>query len=285
MMNLTKKPTLHFFSEYTSPLDGPTVPPLELVRRCLRHYNFSMTLWRASELALLVRQEMVPPVLDIGCGDGTFAYLLGIKGEIDGCDVSYNAVKNAEKGQGAYRSLWCANAEALPLKDGTFRTVIANCMLEHVTSLDDVLSEIFRILEPGGLVYLTVPTPELHRNLMLAKVFSEWNLSFAARKYQGFFNKAIQHYHIKDREEWVSTMHNHGFEVLNSRPYLPIRTIWLFEILLIFRLFTLIRSRFFTKQFFFSRKRLAGVAAPFLHTFVNELPEKGAGLMIQAQKR
>ena len=45
------------------------------------------------------------------------------------------------------------NTEQIPYSDGLFDIVIANYMLYHVPGLDKALSEISRVLKPGGTLY------------------------------------------------------------------------------------------------------------------------------------
>lgn len=45
----------------------------------------------------------------------------------------------------------------LPFRDATFDAVVSRYTLEHVAALDSVLSEIHRVLKPGGIFRFTVP--------------------------------------------------------------------------------------------------------------------------------
>ena len=50
-----------------------------------------------------------------------------------------------------------ADAHQIPLKDGHFDAVIIQAVLEHVLEPQKVVSEIFRVLKPKGLVYAETP--------------------------------------------------------------------------------------------------------------------------------
>lgn len=54
-----------------------------------------------------------------------------------------------------------AGAEALPLADGSQRVVLMESVLEHVDSPERCVREAFRVLEPGGILY--VYTTNRHR--------------------------------------------------------------------------------------------------------------------------
>jgi ubiquinone/menaquinone biosynthesis C-methylase UbiE len=48
---------------------------------------------------------------------------------------------------------WCADAQAIPFAGERFDTVIANHMLYHVPNRARAISEIHRVLKPGGCLY------------------------------------------------------------------------------------------------------------------------------------
>lgn len=50
-----------------------------------------------------------------------------------------------------------AFAEDLPFSEGAFQVVICSELLEHVYSPGRVLDEVYRVLEPGGVLLITVP--------------------------------------------------------------------------------------------------------------------------------
>jgi uncharacterized protein YbaR (Trm112 family) len=49
------------------------------------------------------------------------------------------------------------DAHNIPLKSGTVDSVICNAVLEHVYDPETVVSEILRVLKPGGILYAEVP--------------------------------------------------------------------------------------------------------------------------------
>jgi ubiquinone/menaquinone biosynthesis C-methylase UbiE len=53
-----------------------------------------------------------------------------------------------------------ASVEKLPFPEKTFRKVIFTHVLEHVDNPKKAISEIYRILAPGGVLYLAVPSKE-----------------------------------------------------------------------------------------------------------------------------
>jgi SAM-dependent methyltransferase len=58
---------------------------------------------------------------------------------------------------GDHVDLVCDLAQALPFADGSFQTVIASDVLEHLADPQFAWREIARVLAPGGVVLLNVP--------------------------------------------------------------------------------------------------------------------------------
>ena len=58
-----------------------------------------------------------------------------------------------------------ADARQLPFEDGSFDAVIANHMLYHVPNLPQALSEVRRVLKPGGRLFATTNGAEHMREL------------------------------------------------------------------------------------------------------------------------
>jgi SAM-dependent methyltransferase len=97
-----------------------------------------------------------PRILDVGCGTGANLLMLSKYGEAEGVDVSEDALAFCrERGLDKVR---LGAGEELPYDDGTFDLVTAFDVVEHMD--DDLagLSEMQRVLRPGGRVLLFVPT-------------------------------------------------------------------------------------------------------------------------------
>ena len=110
----------------------------------------SLALMRAIECRHLAQQPFDRPILDVGCGDGTFGRILFNGVTIDaGIDQDPDEVQRARATR-CYEDLRVSRIEALPFESGSFATAFSNCVLEHVADIGGALAEIRRVLRPGA---------------------------------------------------------------------------------------------------------------------------------------
>ena len=113
-------------------------------------------------------------VLDIGCGEGRHSLGLYVDREVNaiGIDLSMEDLKIAKSRIKDFtvtdtNKSSCAfgvgDIQSLPFKDNAYDAVICSEVLEHLESLDNAVSEIVRVLKPGGVLAVSVPRfiPEL----------------------------------------------------------------------------------------------------------------------------
>lgn len=104
-------------------------------------------------------ERKIKKLLDIGCGDGEFSKIakekLSLK-EVFGIDISQKAVLEAKK---KTVNAICLNVdeEKLPFKNSSFDGIYCGELIEHIINTDNLLAEIYRVLEPGGVFILTTP--------------------------------------------------------------------------------------------------------------------------------
>ncbi|MBI5344461.1 MAG: class I SAM-dependent methyltransferase [Deltaproteobacteria bacterium] len=116
-------------------------------------------------------------VLDYGCGAGEIVVLLRERGiEAYGCDVFYEGGDySAQVPNGLGGSVIRRIEKSHILFDsGYFDFVINNQVMEHVEDLDSCLSEIKRVLKPGGKVLSLFPDKGVWREGHCGIPFLHW---------------------------------------------------------------------------------------------------------------
>lgn len=103
-------------------------------------------------------------VLDVGCGAGGKTLYYAAQGvrKVYGLDVveHYREESNSlarEKGLSHLFEFVLGDAAALDFEEGYFDTIIMNDAMEHVDDPAAVLRECYRVLKPGGKLYVNFP--------------------------------------------------------------------------------------------------------------------------------
>jgi len=174
---------------------------------------------RAVECRLISGVELAPPVLDIGCGDGTFAEILAKEKWLAGIDTWAAGVRQAAA-RGGYRRVLVASGTQLPFADASFQTVLSNCVLEHIPDVDAVVREANRVLRMGGRFVLTVPSHLFPDLLFWSAALPKVGLAGLGRAYGQWFNRHSFHYHCDSPERWRERLEGAGFSVEHWRYYL-----------------------------------------------------------------
>jgi ubiquinone/menaquinone biosynthesis C-methylase UbiE len=97
-------------------------------------------------------------VLDLGCGEGAFTQTLDdAASSVVGVDVARAALERARRRHPKLDFRLARIAEPLPFDDCVFDLVWASEVIEHVADTAAWLSELRRVLRPGGRLLLTTP--------------------------------------------------------------------------------------------------------------------------------
>jgi len=96
----------------------------------------------------IVAPELRGPVLDVGCGEGRLAALLGDGVRWVGMDSSF-----IQLAANPYRPVVLADMRALPFRDGAFAEVTHLWCLYHLDDPAQAIAEAARVLAPGGRYY------------------------------------------------------------------------------------------------------------------------------------
>jgi ubiquinone/menaquinone biosynthesis C-methylase UbiE len=122
-------------------------------------------------------------VLDIGCGYGgkTAFYLDRKPAQVVGIDLMPDHVTQAANytnethARAAHAAFVASDASALPFADNSFDVITATDTFEHFADPGEVLSEVARILKPGGhLVFYFTPHRSPLGSHLYKNIFMPW---------------------------------------------------------------------------------------------------------------
>lgn len=176
----------------------------------------SWALIRANEIRILECVDFNPPVLDVGCGDGFIAkVILSTRGgKFDwGIDLSEKEISFAKR-SGSFKNCKVADVYNLPFKDNYFAVVFSNSVIEHIEKLDKALSEMSRVLKPGGQFVITVPTSYLTKYLLGYRFFKALGLGLLANLYGKFFNRLFYHLNLFTHRKWQVIFKKHNLNLM-----------------------------------------------------------------------
>jgi SAM-dependent methyltransferase len=114
-------------------------------------------------------------VLDYGCGAGQIVGLLRARGvKAFGCDVFYEGGDYSDDIPADLKPFIQRMNPRIPFEDGQFNVVLSNFVFEHVPDIRFALSEIKRVLKPGGLALSVFPDRGVWREGHCGLPFLHW---------------------------------------------------------------------------------------------------------------
>jgi SAM-dependent methyltransferase len=131
-------------------------------------------------------------ILDAGCGSGGMTRFLARYGRVTGIDLAPEALAFARRRQ--LTRLARASIGVLPFHDGSFDIVTSFDVLYHLNVDDDcaALTELHRVLRPGGIALIRVP---------------------AFDRFRGAHDEAVHTRHRYRRGELVGKLEDVGFRL------------------------------------------------------------------------
>jgi SAM-dependent methyltransferase len=189
--------------------------------RLLREVPLFRVLVRAAECRLFAEIDLPEPVLDVGCGDGTFVRALAPATAWAGVDPDAKSVRAADR-LGAYRLLAVAEGARLPFPDAAFGAVVSNSTLEHIPEVEPVLAEMYRVLRPGGTLVVTFPS-ELFYDYHFGTIVLSL-LGPLAGAYRRWVRRVARVHHADPPEVWRERLERLGLTVERWRYYFSRRS-------------------------------------------------------------
>lgn len=200
--------------------------------RYFPHTPLALCIKECARLAVLRRENLEAPLLDVGCGDGLFASIAFPGLQSLGIDINDQEVALAAA-RGAYSRAITADITQAPPGAADFQSCLANCSLEHIPALDRALAHIFESLRPGGLFLTFVPQRDWTRDLISHQVLRALGARALADQLSAAVDAFFKHHHLYDEEGWREMVERAGFVVERIEPCLSSANTKAFEIFLL----------------------------------------------------
>ena len=154
-----------------------------------------------------LRAEPIAPgerALDLGCGTGEFTALLAEAGaEAVGAEVAEAALDRARRRHPELPFELVPVDGPLPHEDASFALVWSSEVIEHVADTARWLSEVRRVLRPGGRLLLTTP--------------AHGRAAVALRGVEHYSQPLGDHLHLYTRGSLRELLSEFGFERIDIR--------------------------------------------------------------------
>lgn len=132
-------------------------------------------------------------LLDAGCGGGRAMALVAEAGyQVTGVDISLGALGKARTRSRQANVVAGAVDSTLPFADRSFDAALSCEVIEHLLDVPRFLSELNRVLRPGGRVFLSTPYHGLTKNLVLSVLGLEKHFDPAGAHVRFFTPKSLR---------------------------------------------------------------------------------------------
>jgi len=162
-------------------------------------YPFFATIARA-----LVETFKPKKVLDVGCAKGYLVYALREMGvEAWGVDISEYAISHGPENVKEFLSNVDVDFEELPFQPETFDLVTALECVEHLQNSNHFISEVKRVLQPNGIVFIMTPKKHWDKLQQLVTGPNPSHVNLQSRLFWIQAFKSLGFVHIGDLPRWV----------------------------------------------------------------------------------
>ncbi|HEX3910545.1 MAG TPA: class I SAM-dependent methyltransferase [Solirubrobacteraceae bacterium] len=191
--------------------EGAEPADLGLRRAFLLEHLHARARARASAAAASADPRNVEPlrVLDVGCGEGQLTAAVAQAGfQVLGLDVAQEPLRRARERHPELELRLVEPEGQWPLPDAGFDVVWAGETIEHVLDTAAWLSQVRRVLAPGGSLLLSTPA---HGPL------TRLGLGLSARRFERRFDPRGDHLRFYTRRSLARLLEDFRFEQIEIR--------------------------------------------------------------------
>jgi 2-polyprenyl-3-methyl-5-hydroxy-6-metoxy-1,4-benzoquinol methylase len=196
-----------------------------------RDFNFVNIQNRLRKSLEWIKAQHPKNVLDIGCGDGFFSLKIqkATNAIVWGIDVSFEAIEEA--GNLGVKARQCNLNDGICFEDECFDLVFCGEVIEHVLDPDLLLDEIWRVLEPTGILILSTPNLAAWYNRILLlfgvqPIFTDTSTRLTFGRYLSILGQKSQpvgHLRVYTLAALRDILREHQFAIhkIKALPFLP----------------------------------------------------------------
>lgn len=251
------------------------------INEYLKNRPMFMAIIRSQEAMLFQKYNKLikNKALDFGCGEGFFSQLIFGKGKIDvGLDLFSNNRTNEAVSNKIYKKVKLYDGVTIPYPDNYFKTVVSNCVLEHIPNIKLSLKEIYRILKPDGYFITSVMADQWENNLFGSKIFG--------KQYLKYMQKTQVHNNLFSNNKWQTYFKKAGFQVQTIDGYLYKKSAFYLDIFHYLSIGSLVSYKLFSKWILFSIPFLNKIKIQFIKKIIvdENIPDKASALFFVLKK-
>lgn len=163
-------------------------------------------------------------VLDLGCGNGHFLFLINKLKEVQGKNIAFHGVdiskfeielakRTAEKLEVKNMKFETINIEKDNVEEATYDIVINTDVIEHLVEPEKCVEKIYRLLKPNGLAIITTPNSDNTFIDMLRFLLGKGKrqINTPVDKNAPTPPDGYGHISVKSKKEWCKIFRKQGF--------------------------------------------------------------------------
>lgn len=251
-------------------------------RRYLRIAPLCVALWRSVEAKHLSKIKLKRPILDIGCGWGEFAESFGKKIDM-GIDIAPRDLYVAAKGK-MYKNLTLSDARNLPFSDNSYSSIISISTFEHISNTKKLLSEMYRVLKPGGIIAITMETEEVDQNTFYRPILKKIGLGFLSKLLTNAYNSYFHRRNLPPKRQWIEDFEKAGFKMVLVKDIISPTITKLYDFFILTSWPSQLFRPFIGRRKVFRPKFLENLLVKIFLKFIEKEEKIGTNLFIVAKK-
>lgn len=186
-----------------------------------RGYRARLYYYRSLSTALLRLKSDVADVAEIGCGLGMFSYCLLSRAPglaLRASDISQYAVDVARKKLAKFNNaqVETGDAENVSLPTSSFDAVISLDVVEHLLHPESMISEVSRILRPGGVFLFTTPNGRSIGARFKRRASKAQLASVAGSRWLWFADRDATHVNVRNPNDWRNLCLSMGLQLVRD---------------------------------------------------------------------